>query len=156
MTAYKASKDNLVKIVTALLTVFGLYLVYDDKYIISALIFMVLLISFLFAPRKYILHGSELIIERPMGNKCIPFESIKAIEIPDRSITRRTIRTFGVGGVFGYFGRFHNSKLGPLTLYATQRKNHVLLSLKSGSKIIITPDDLQLADAVRERIISTE
>ena len=51
-----------------------------------------------------------------------------------------TIRTFGVGGLFGYFGKFFNSKIGRLTMYGTRRNNTVLIETDN-KKIILTPDD---------------
>jgi hypothetical protein len=57
---------------------------------------------------------------------------------------RGTIRTFGVGGLFGYFGKFHTPNIGHITFYATQRVNKVLIVTKQGKKIILTPDDIGL------------
>ena len=52
-----------------------------------------------------------------------------------------TIRTFGVGGLFGYFGKFRNSKIGTMTWYATMRNQAILINLKDGQRIVITPDN---------------
>lgn len=62
------------------------------------------------------------------------------------------IRTFGNGGLFGYYGKFHSSKLGSMTLYATQSKNRILIKTIHGSQIMITPDDLSLVEALQEKI----
>ncbi|MBS4044542.1 MAG: hypothetical protein KGZ59_12085 [Chitinophagaceae bacterium] len=59
-----------------------------------------------------------------------------------------TIRTFGVGGLFGYFGKFYNNKIGVMTLYATRRSNYVLIKTSANKKIILTPDNPE--DFVKE------
>ncbi len=50
-------------------------------------------------------------------------------------------RTFGVGGLFGYSGHYHNETIGDMTFYATQNKNWVLVHTIKGESIILTPDD---------------
>jgi hypothetical protein len=59
--------------------------------------------------------------------------------------TRGTLRTFGVGGLFGYFGKFYIPSIGSCTFYATQSKNKILITTHNDHKIILTPDDLSLA-----------
>jgi hypothetical protein len=51
------------------------------------------------------------------------------------------MRTFGNGGLFGYTGKYYNSRFGKMTWYCTQRKNYVLLILSDKKKIVITPDN---------------
>jgi hypothetical protein len=60
-----------------------------------------------------------------------------------------TIRTFGVGGLFGYFGKFHTPGIGHSTFYATQRKNKILIVTSNDKKIVITPDDNSLAEKLK-------
>ena len=62
------------------------------------------------------------------------------------------IRTFGNGGLFGYYGKFYSSKLGNITLYATQSRNRVLIKTIHGTQIMITPDDLSLVEALQEKL----
>ncbi len=52
-----------------------------------------------------------------------------------------TIRTFGVGGLFGYYGEFVNWKLGNMTWYATRRDKTVLIETVDDKKLIVTPDE---------------
>ena len=62
-------------------------------------------------------------------------------QIVDKETMKWTVRTFGVGGLFGYFGKFANRALGSMTLYATRRNNYVLIITTDERKIIITPDE---------------
>lgn len=65
-------------------------------------------------------------------------EEIRSIEAGETGVG---IRTFGVGGLFGYYGRFNYDKAGNLTQYATQSVNKVFIRTKQGKQIIITPND---------------
>ena len=46
----------------------------------------------------------------------------------------------GVGGLFGFIGRFRNEVLGMYRAYATDSINTVVLDF-GGSKVVVTPDD---------------
>lgn len=54
-----------------------------------------------------------------------------------------SIRTFGIGGLFGYIGYFKNSILGSYKAYATNSEKAVLIET-SDKPIIVTPDDPDL------------
>jgi hypothetical protein len=69
---------------------------------------------------------------------------IKSIELLDKESLKGTIRTFGVGGLFGYWGKFSNNKIGVMTWYATKRENAVLITTFSNKKVLLTPDNPEL------------
>ena len=104
----------------------------------------------LFAPQSYSLSRSELLVNRVIGNVSFEISEIKSFRILEDFESRGTIRTFGVGGLFGYYGKFYIPKIGSSIFYATQRKNKILLELKEGKNIVITPDDLGLHDRLTE------
>lgn len=108
----------------------------------------ILLLSYLFSTIRYKIQDGRLIINRPIGNIKINSRDITEI----RKIKNRifTLRTFGSGGLFGFYGKFYNSKYGNMTWYVTQRKNLILLTTKNGKKIMISPDDVGLADKLEE------
>ncbi|MDZ7614650.1 MAG: PH domain-containing protein [Flavobacteriaceae bacterium] len=62
-----------------------------------------------------------------------------------------TIRTLGVGGLFGYFGYFWNREIGSMIWYTSQQKNRILITLKNEDKIVISPDDPSLYDSLKWR-----
>lgn len=94
---------------------------------------------FLFAPIGYILSGSAVIINRPMGRLQIDFASIEQARRIDKKELGFVLRTGGVGGLFGFFGHFHSSKLNTFKGYTTNSKNMVLLTNKNGEKTILSP-----------------
>jgi len=54
-----------------------------------------------------------------------------------------SVRTFGVGGLFGYFGKFWNKEYGNMTWYATRRDKAIMIITKENKKIILTPDEVE-------------
>ena len=51
------------------------------------------------------------------------------------------VRIFGVSGLFGYWGKFSNTKLGSMTWYSTRRNNAVLITTIYNKKIVLTPNE---------------
>lgn len=108
---------------------------------ILLLIFMVTAVTcYLFAPKSYKLDNEKLIIVRRTGDKEIRLDDIVEIRNVDYEM-KRAIRLIGLGGLFGYFGKHYALKIGVVTVYASQRKNRLLIQTLQGQKIIITPDD---------------
>lgn len=163
---FKASKDMTVHIITIGIILLFAFIGYKSIIGIiqsngkltpimihsGVLIFLTgtLLFSYLYAPKKYTIDEHSLIIHRPIGNKIIPMDSIMEIRQIDKSELKGTIRTFGVGGLFGNYGKFYTPLLGSLTFYATQSKNYVLI-VTNQNKILITPDDLGIISILREK-----
>lgn len=54
--------------------------------------------------------------------------------------TLGSVRVMGVGGLFGFIGRFRNELLGVYRAYGTDSGNIVVLDF-AGSKVVVTPDD---------------
>lgn len=88
----------------------------------------------------YSIQDGELQIVRLGWSINIPLSSIRRVE--SKPITMMgSIRTFGIGGVFGYIGQFKNSILNNYTAYVTHRKKTVLIVTDDDQKILISPDD---------------
>ena len=51
------------------------------------------------------------------------------------------VRTFGVSGIFGYFGRFYTTHLGHHILYVTDR--HKAVVIEADKTYVVSPDDPQ-------------
>lgn len=142
----------MAKVITILITalfaaiIIGQILLIKDgvKAIPIITIVSLLLIYFgtlLFKPINYSLTNNELIIHRPLKNKNIDRNKIHSVNLIDKEELKGTIRTFGVGGLFGYWGSFANKKIGAMTWYATRRNNAVLIETSDNKKIILTPNE---------------
>ena len=97
------------------------------------------------------LNKDELIIKRPLKPAVIKRNDMEEIMFLTDEQLRWTIRSFGVGGLFGYFGYFYNRQLGSMLWYTSQRKNRILIRLKNGGKIVISPDDPSLFESLKWR-----
>lgn len=163
---YKASLDTLAKGIT--IGIFILLIVIGQKSVRTLLVaqgdtttilihtgtlllFIVILLgSWLYAPQSYTVDSNDLTIRQPIGKVSIKLSDIKQVWTLADNETKGTIRTFGVGGLFGYFGKFHTPGIGHMTFYASQRKNKILIVTNSDKKIVITPDDISLVDKLKQ------
>ena len=59
----------------------------------------------------------------------------------DKKDIRNCVRTFGVGGLFGYYGCFANFTFGSMTWYATRKDKAVLITTNTNKKVLVTPND---------------
>ena len=98
---------------------------------------------------NYVLTNDNLVIHRLFNDIIIKRKDILTVREVSKIDMGLTIRTFGVSGLFGYFGKFSNSKIGKLTMYATRRNNSVLIETGT-KKIILTPDNpLELVNQLK-------
>jgi hypothetical protein len=102
---------------------------------------LIYFIAFAFRPINYVVTEEEIIVRRPILNVHIKRTDIKSAELIERNKITGSIRTFGVGGLFGYYGSFANFSLGRMTWYATRRDKPVLVKTIDNKKIIFTPND---------------
>lgn len=148
---FKATPDKSVKVVTViicffLLSVIGLMGIFMiEKSIILPVISVVILAAFvlayLYRPVSYAISSDELHIKRVAGDVIIPRSAIKHIDVIDKDLVNGAFRTFGVGGLFGYFGKFSNSRFGSMTWYVSRMDQLVLITTER-EKILVSPDDL--------------
>ena len=108
---------------------------------VDIILLIIYCLAFAFRPAGYKITGDTLIICRPISNVQINRTDIKKVEMLDNKELSGTIRTFGVGGLFGYYGFFANYTLGSMTWYATRRDKGVLITTINNKKIVVTPDE---------------
>jgi Bacterial PH domain len=151
MTTFTTSLDKFNKTTTILVFVFLLVIVIvafflipkGEPNIIDSIAFLPVIsffVVYLFRPNNYSISNDKLLIHRMIGNIEINRANIQSVQEIDESQVKNSLRTFGVGGFFGSFGKFWNSKLGNMTWYVTRRNNFVLVETKDKKKIILTPD----------------
>lgn len=102
---------------------------------------LIYFLAFAFRPVRYTVTDDELIINRPLLDVKINRADIKSVESINREVLSGSVRTFSVGGLFGYYGKFANAGLGGMTWYATRKDKPVLIKTADNKKIIVTPDD---------------
>src|SRR6266498_2011336 len=149
---YKTSLDKTAIVITIAVTILfaviigGQYSIIKDAgravpIYTTTVCLLIYFLAFAFRPVNYVVTKDELIVRRPLLNVHIKRADIKSVELIDKNKIRGSIRTFGVGGLFGYYGSFANSSLGRMTWYATRRDKPVLVKTTDDKKIIFTPND---------------
>lgn len=168
MKTYPADFDLITKIITTAAGILNIPLAYFfyqahthmpnpwiNKIwllIVFCLILFIMPIIYLWHVKHYVLDTDRLIIKRPISDKVILFSEIAQVFLPDQKEFIRTIRIFGVGGIFGFYGKFYNTHFGSMTWYVTQNKNRILIELKTGKKIVISPNDVELCEAIKSNL----
>lgn len=148
---YTTSLDKTAKAVTIGVTILFTLIIASDYFLIKetggliyfyviATLVLIYFIVFIFRPVKYTVTADKLIIHRLITDVKINRNQIKSVTLLQKDALGASIRTFGVGGLFGYYGRFSNTTLGNMTWYATRRDKAVLVTTTNNKKIIVTPD----------------
>lgn len=149
---FKTSLDGLAKAVTigvsALFAVIigGQVYTYISGSPVSAFftaipILAVYFATYSFRPINYDVTNDQLVIHRTIKDVIIKRRDIRRVAPINKDQMKWTVRTFGIGGLFGYYGQFVNSKLGDMTWYATRRNNTILIETFDDKKLIVTPDE---------------
>ena len=157
---YKASLDNLSKAITFFCFLSFIYVGYKTftsapvssagikPYLsrIGVITFLITvpLVRYLLSTKSYKIDSKCITITRPLRSFSINFADIIKVELLAAKDLSGLIRTFGVGGLFGYYGKYYNSTLGRVNLYTTQRKNRILIVNRENVAVVISPDDPSL------------
>ena len=141
---YKASLDKTALLITSLVTLmFGALIVFNFILPLAIFLIIIYLICIALKPLSYEITKDELIIRRLIKSVRMNRADIKSLELIEKTTLSGTIRTFGVGGLFGWYGKFANSQLGNMTWYLTRRDKPVLILKKDSKKILISPDQAE-------------
>ena len=156
---FTVSNDKMARVVTAFVTVLFIGLATLPFFTVAdadsagrwimfgttGLAWVIYLFAWLLRPTGYSITGDRLIIRRPWRSRDVSFGAITDIRMPEPSAMRWSIRLFGSGGLFGYFGRFRNKTFGNMNWYATRLDKFTVINLRSGETIVLTPDDATFA-----------
>lgn len=150
-----ASLDGLAKGITLGVNILFLFIIAipfiflqpaergDEVILTPILLFIIDAGVFIFRPISYTITDQEVMVNRLWKSVIINRKDIQSVEILDKDFSKRTIRTFGVGGMWGYFGKFIHNIVGTMTWYVTRRDKMVLVRLIDGKKVVLSPDDLE-------------
>lgn len=149
---YTASIDKPTKIITIGITVLfaGLgileLLTFSPEAKTGAFISIAIMLAiywgtYVYRVTGYTLTNDTLTIHRPISNVTYSRQTIESVRIVTKEQLKFTIRTFGVGGFWGYFGKFYNSVYGKMTWYVTRRDQMVLIKTNN-HMILLSPDDI--------------
>jgi hypothetical protein len=119
------------------------------RFLVQVLPIAIVLGTLPFMVRGYVITGRELRIARLGWENCIPLRDIVSATA-DPAAMRWSIRLFGSGGLFGFFGWFRNRKLGTYRAYGTDPSNAVVIKLRQRTIVVTPHDPAAFVTAVRE------
>lgn len=127
--------------VTALLVCLSIFFIHKVPYgwVFSIAMLSIIVVSYLLSPKRYCFEGSKFVIEKVVGTKItIPLNEIEGyVAIPDFTKLKMA-RTFGNGGLFGYYGMFSTAEYENINCQLTNLKNVFIVQSKKG-KYAISP-----------------
>ena len=139
---------TVTSILLSVLLVYGAIAVWSagmTAVIVTYIIFILLAIWVLLTmPRYLIIQNGLLIITHPIGRTVIEKSQVVKIEAIERSDLRGSLRLFGSGGFFGWFGIFRNSKFGVYRIYCGQLENLYHIKTLTKSYIISSSTPIEL------------
>jgi hypothetical protein len=103
---------------------------------------LVLLLAPLFMVRGYIVTESQIEVHRLGWRTVLPLAGLAAVTGEPEGM-RGSLRLLGNGGLFAICGWFWNRRLGRYRAYATDPERAVLLRYRDGTKVVLTPHDVQ-------------
>ncbi len=102
---------------------------------------VILAISYLLAPRGYAVEGGNIEIRRSLFPVTIAGSEIECVKPLSKPDMGATMRVFGNGGLFGFYGVFYSRKLGRHKWYASRTNHLVGIETRGGGWVVISPDD---------------
>ncbi|MDE7374367.1 MAG: PH domain-containing protein, partial [Odoribacter sp.] len=83
-------------------------------------------------PIRLKVNDEKIIVKRLLGVLEIPLNNVIEVNRISKSCVKKSIRTFGSGGFFGYLGYFYNGSVGHYIMYATELND--LIFIRTGRK----------------------
>ena len=122
-----------------------------ERFLLTALLLPLPAILFCTSPRYLCLYGNELIVKRWVGRVTILTKDIISIEEADKWTVMRSKGTMGNGGMFGYYGYFHNRQYGKFRMFASEMSNlYFIRTIKSN--YVISCSNRELIAELQERL----
>jgi hypothetical protein len=97
--------------------------------------------AYAWSPRSYAFSERSIVVKRLIGTVRIPLDNVREARIATADDFRDCLRTFGNGGLFGYYGQFSTAKLGKCTWYVTNR-SHAVVLITGSATTVFSPDDI--------------
>ena len=137
------------------LSAFMLYEIFNQadntESLVGLIVFNIIMLPMMLAceglaPQRLEIGESQIVVLRRYQSVVINREEIKSVEQLPANAMSGAIRTCGVGGLFGYFGKFYSRNIGSFSLYATGSENLFLIRTWNGKNIVIAcaePDKMK-------------
>jgi hypothetical protein len=140
---FRASYDDTTKVLSAVISaaLLGSFLISQNLVLLCVAI-LILVPTYAWSPRSYIVTEEAILVRRLIGPAELRLEDAVDAREARREDFRGTLRLWGSGGLFGYFGIFRTPGLGNCRWYVTNRSNMVIVSTRSKTAVF-SPDDVK-------------
>ena len=129
-----------------LLNIYAAYMVYYvegdliDR-ILLPIVFAVIYIFALRTPRYFCIEKDRIVVKLFIGSKVL--EDIQSVRPILKGELKGTTRSMGNGGLMGYTGYFKNAYIGSFQMYAVNKNELALVTLRNGKQYVINyPQEL--------------
>jgi transcriptional regulator with XRE-family HTH domain len=149
---YGAPWDNTLKLITSIvciiLIVAGILI---PGFYGFLPIFLIIFCLFL-GVQGYSIRDGQILIHRLGWSTRYPLSELTEVTVNPQAMVG-SIRTFGVGGLFGYIGYFRNTILGKYLAFVTDTKKCLVLGFGE-KRVVISPDAPEEMRAAIQKLLS--
>jgi hypothetical protein len=105
-----------------------------------AILIPLILFTWGYHPQCYEVSKEAIRVKRPFKSIYIPLDEVIVVRVLKKEEIGTLFRSFGVGGLFGYFGIYTSTKLGGVDMWCTNTTDLVLIEYNK-KKVIISPEE---------------
>jgi Bacterial PH domain len=135
-----ATYDSNTKVITAaVIAILLASVVITRSAVLGCLSILIVSVSYAYSPRRYIVSGRAIIVKRLIGNVTVPLGNLRAARPARPDDFRGSIRLFGNGGLFGYYGLFRTPGLDKSWWYVTNRSKSLVV-ITAEKTVVVSPD----------------
>ena len=102
---------------------------------------LVIAVSYVLAPQSYAIADGFLIVRRLASNVRIPLQDIREVHAAGSGDLTGSIRLWGSGGLFGYYGLYRTPGIGLCRWYVTDRSRPVVVT--AAKTYVVSPLDTE-------------
>lgn len=157
---FKAAKLDKISLtvtilVSAFLIILSLFFLIKVPFgwAFAIMMMLILLIAYLLSPKQYYFEGPNLVIEKVIGKRIIvPLKKIEGYTIIPNFMKLKVARTFGNGGLFGYYGLFSSAEFGNINCQLTKLKNILLIKTDKGNYAVSPAENERFEQELKARM----
>lgn len=106
---------------------------------VALIITLGIIFSYVYAPMRITFSENSLVLHRGIGKKQFHYSDIESIEVFNNK--HIALRICGIGGVFGFVGRYYTEGIGHYFSYVGDYSQAFYFQLKNGKKYLLSCED---------------
>lgn len=105
----------------------------------SLIVALSIIFSYVYAPMRITFSENSLVLHRGIGKKQFNYSDIESVEAFNNK--HIALRICGIGGVFGFVGRYYTEGIGHYFSYVGDYSQAFYFQLKNGKKYLLSCED---------------